>query len=160
MTLYNQELKTSSGLNDTIVITSEHTDEDTRYVCEHLINHNIVNTQGLLSKPGIDINLYIKDGDKIIGAILCDSFNMCLYIDVLWLDETYRGKGYGKALISKAEQLAKEHGCIFSHTNTFSYQAPDFYIACGYEVFATLQDYPNGIVQFFFKEKVVSLMYH
>lgn len=84
---------------------------------------------------------------------MCDAFNLCLYIDVMWLSESYRGKGYGRALIEQAERIAKEKGCIFSHTCTFSYQSPEFYKACGYEIFAELPDYPDGIVQYFLKKK-------
>ena len=84
--LYNKEIEINqelSELSDGLVMTSRHTDEDREYVCENLIAHNIKNTSGLLKKPGIDINLYLKNGDKVIGAILCDSFNMCVYIDVM-----------------------------------------------------------------------------
>lgn len=84
---------------------------------------------------------------------MCDAFNLCLYIDVMWLSESYRGKRYGRALIEQAERIAKEKGCIFSHTCTFSYQSPEFYKACGYEIFAELPDYPDGIVQYFLKKK-------
>ena len=153
MLLYNTENECHQELSDGIYMTSLHTDEDREYVCDNLIAHNVKNTSGLLKKPGIEINLYLKDGDKVIGAILCDLFNLCMYIDVMWIDEAYRGKGYGKALIEKAERLSIEKGCIFSHTCTFSYQSPEFYKACGYEVFAELSDYPNGIVQYFLKKK-------
>ncbi|WP_242069645.1 hypothetical protein [Paenibacillus dendritiformis] len=44
-------------------------------------------------------------------------------------------------------------GCTFAHTSTFSYQSPHFYQQAGYEVFAILDDYPDGIQQFFLKKK-------
>lgn len=150
----NGQLAYNHALSDGVIIASKHTDEDREYVCQSLIAHNIKNTSGLLNKPGISINLYLKDADKVIGAILCDTFNLCVYIDVLWIDESYRGKGYGKALIEQAEKAAKEKGCLFSHTCTFSYQSPEFYAACGYEVFAELPDYPDGIIQYFLKKKL------
>jgi len=154
MELYNKEIEFKQELSDGIMMTSQHTEEDYNYVCTSLIEHNVVNTAGLLKKPGIDINFYLKDEDKVIGAILCDSFNMSMYIDVMWIDESYRGKGYGKVLIAQAEKIAKESGCILAHTCTFSYQSPDFYKACGYEVFAELRDYPDGIVQYFLKKRL------
>ena len=154
MELYNTESDYSRELSGGVIMTSRHTDEDRKYICENLIAHNVTNTAGLLNKPGIDINLYLKDGNKIIGAVLCDSFNLCVYIDVLWLDEAYRGKGYGRVLIEQAEKTAQENACIFAHTCTFSYQSPEFYKACGYEVFAELRDYPDGIVQYFLKKKL------
>lgn len=152
--LYNKEIICNEELPSGIIMTSEHTDRDREYVCENLIAHNVENTQGLLKKPGIDINLYLKDKGNVIGAIMCDSFNMTMYIDVMWLEKSYRGKGYGKALVKEAEKIAKAKGCLFAHTSTFSYQSPEFYKSCGYEVFAELKDYPNGIVQYFLRKKL------
>ena len=152
--LYNREIKSEQTLSGGVTMTARHTDADREYVCKNLIAHNVKYTAGLLKKPGIDINLYLRDGEKVIGAILCDSFNLCVYIDVLWIDEAYRGRGYGRALMERAEAIAREAGCLFSHTCTFSYQSPAFYRACGYEVFAELRDYPDGIVQYFLKKKL------
>jgi len=154
MELYNKEVEFKQELPGGVLMTSQHTQEDYNYICENLIRHNVANTGGLLKKPGIDINFYLKAGDRAIGAILCDSFNMSVYIDVMWIDGAYRGKGYGKVLIAQAEKVAKENGCILAHTCTFSYQSPDFYKACGYEVFAELRDYPDGIVQYFLKKRL------
>lgn len=151
---YNKEIEYNKKLSESIIMTTQYTDKDSEFVCKNLIAHNVQNTSGLLKKPGININLCLKDGDTVIGAIMCDAFNLCLYIDVMWLSESYRGKGYGRALIEQAERIAKEKGCIFSHTCTFSYQSPEFYKACGYEIFAELPDYPDGIVQYFLKKKL------
>lgn len=124
-------------------------------VCKNLYSYNVENTDRLLQQPGININLALKDEDgQVFGGILCDTFLYCLYIDVLWVHESLRGQGYGKALILEAERIAKEHGCTFAHTCTFTYQAPDFYQAIGYTIFALLDDYPNGIKQYFLKKKL------
>ena len=146
------------AFNDKLVegisMTNSHTEEDLNVVLKGIFEHNIKGTNGLLKKPAIDVNIYLKDGNKTIGAILCDTFNFCIYIEVMWIDKDYRGKGLGKELISKAEKIAKDNGCIFSHTCSLSYQAPEFYKACGYEVFGKIDDYPNGIVQYFLKKKL------
>jgi GNAT superfamily N-acetyltransferase len=53
----------------------------------------------------------LKDeAGQVFGGILCDTFLYCLYIDVMWVHESLRGQGYGKALILEAESIAKEHG--------------------------------------------------
>ncbi|GCD09377.1 GNAT family N-acetyltransferase [Clostridium tagluense] len=137
-----------------ICMTSSYTEEDANIVCKGLLQHNVRKTYGLLKKPDVNINLFLKENGKPIGAILCDTFNLSMYIDVMWIDEAYRGKGFGTALIFQAEKIAKDNGCIFSHTCTFSYQSPEFYKACDYKVFAKLDDYPNGIVQYFLKKKL------
>lgn len=72
----------------------------------------------------------------------------------MWIEEKYRGKGLGRILIGKVEKIAKDNGCIFAHTCSMSYQAPEFYKSCGYEMFAKLDDYPNGIIQYFLKKKL------
>ena len=154
MEIYNSSVEHEQKLHDDVIITSQYTDDDFKFICESLIRHNVENTAGLLKKPGVDIVLFLKDGDKIIGAISCDTYNMSMYIDVMWLDITYRGRGYGKVLITQAENIAREKGCLFSHTSTFSFQSPEFYKACGYEVFAELDDYPDNIVQYFLKKKL------
>jgi len=154
MELHNREIECSQELSEGIIMTAQYTDADREWVCKNLIIHNVQNTLGLLKKPGIDINLYLKDKDAVKGAIMCDTYNLCMYIDVMWLEKSYRGKGYGRILIEQAERIAKERGCIFSHTTTFNYQSPQFYKECGYEVFAELKDYPDGIVQFFLKKKL------
>lgn len=89
----------------------------------------------MLKKPSMVVNLYLKENDRSIATILCDTYNLCLYIDVMWIHEAYRGKEFGKKLILQAEKIAKDNGCIVSHICTFSYQSPEFYKACGYKVF-------------------------
>jgi len=140
-------------LTEGITMTSKRTDEDYNYICDALYKYNLESVSGL---PDVrtDINFVMKDGDKAIGGIFCNTFNMCMYVDVMWLEAAYRGRGYGRLMISRAEESAREKGCVFVHTCTFSYQSPEFYKACGYEVFAELRDYPNGIVQYFLKKKL------
>lgn len=141
-------------LKDNLVLTSDFSEEDEDKVCKRLYNHNVKNTNGLLHKPGFSINLCLKDGDEVVGGIMCDDYNYCMYIDVMWVDEKYRGYGYGKQLVYEAERIAKDGGCVFAHTSTFSYQSPEFYKACGYEIFAKLDDYPDNIVQYFLKKSL------
>nr|WP_286155029.1 GNAT family N-acetyltransferase [Bacillus sp. FJAT-27264] len=62
-----------------------------------------------------------------MGGLFCETWLCGLYIDVLWIADEYRSKGYGKIMVTEAERLGKELGCIFAHTCTFTYQAPEFY---------------------------------
>jgi GNAT superfamily N-acetyltransferase len=146
----NDDVKTQK-----ITITPDVTPEDKQVVCKNLYNHNVDQTDRLLQRPGININLALKDGSgQVLGGILCDTFLYCLYVDVLWVHESLRGQGYGKALILEAERIAKEHGCTFAHTCTFTYQNPAFYQAVGYSVFAVLDEYPDNIKQYFLKKRL------
>lgn len=130
-------------LANNISITDKCTDEDYKFVCDSLYKYNVDKTVG----PRIDSSFIMKDGTKTIGACFCNTFSKSLYVDVMWIDVAYRGRGYGRLMISQDEKTGKENGCVFSHTCTFSYQSPAFYKACGYEVFAELKDFPDDVVQ-------------
>ena len=112
-------------------------------------------TNSLLTKPGIDVDLLLKTLDgQVVGGIFCDTYLNCLYIDVLWVEDTYRGQGYGSKLVTQAERIARDSGCMFAHTATFSYQSPEFYKKLGYEIFGIIDEYPEGIREYFLKKNI------
>lgn len=136
-------------------VVGKTSEEEKTYICRGLFQYNVDATAGVLTKPGISIELFLKDdAGQVMGGILCDTFSYCVYIDVLWVDERLRGQGYGEDLMTAAEKIARENGCTFAHTTTFSYQAPDFYQRMGYQIFGEIDDYPNGIKQYFLKKKL------
>lgn len=63
-----------------------------------------------------------------------------LYIDILWVNENYRHQGLGSKLLEYVEDTAKAKGCYLIHLDTFDFQAKDFYLKHGYEIFGTLKD--------------------
>ncbi len=141
------------GPDKDIIMTQIVNEEDRRYVCQGLFQYNVRNTNSLLKRPGINVDLVLKTpDDQVVGGIFCDTFLDCLYIDVLWVDERYRGCGYGKMLVIEAEKIARDNGCTFVHTATFSYQSPGFYWKLGYETFGMIDDYPRGIEEYFLKK--------
>ena len=85
---------------------------------------------------------------------MCETYLMIVYIDVLWVHESYRGQGLGYSLITEAERIAKELGCIYSHTCTYSFQSPDFYKRQGYEVYAINDWFPNDICMYHLRKKL------
>jgi GNAT superfamily N-acetyltransferase len=139
----------------TLALSAAVSQEEYKYVCKSLYGYNVAQTGGLLQKPGIDINLLLKDEEgQVWAGIFCETWLYSLYIDVLWVDERCRGQGFGRALIEEAERIAREHGCTFAHTTTFSYQAPAFYQRAGYTVLAAMDDYPEGITRYFLRKKL------
>lgn len=78
-----------------------------------------------------------------------------LWLGAVWLTDSLRGAGHGRRMIEAFEQAGRERGCRYSHLDTFSFQARPFYEALGYEVFATLEEYPPGHQRFFMKKALV-----
>ncbi len=73
------------------------------------INHYAAQ-RGLSGTGGYFYAAY-DENKKIIAAISgFDNFGPA-EIGGLWVDEKYRKQGYGKALVAKAEQWAKQKGC-------------------------------------------------
>lgn len=142
-------------MEDTYSITSEWTKDETKYICQKLVEYNKRNAASLKEQYTETINLVLKDkAGAVMGGILCTMYMHCLYIDVLWVDEACRGTGYGAKLLSEAEKIAKGKGCNMIHTDTFSFQAPDFYMKNGYELFGVLDGFPDDIKRYYLKKSI------
>lgn len=101
------------------------------------------------------VNIFLK-GEKgeNLGGLLGYVWSDWLYIAILWVDEALRGKGHATRLMDAAEDYARRRGCHSASLDTHSFQARPFYEKRGYEVFATLDDYPKGHKKFFLKKKL------
>lgn len=67
-----------------------------------------------------------------------------MYIQHLIVVPEMRGKGVGKALLAKAEQLARDMELKGIYLITLSYQAPAFYEREGFTVAGVIEDMPQG----------------
>ena len=54
--------------------------------------------------------------------------------------------------MKKVEDEAKDIGATLSHTDTFDFQAKDFYLKQGYTIFGELADCPPGHTRFYLKK--------
>jgi GNAT superfamily N-acetyltransferase len=100
-------------------------------------------------------NYVIKDGEKVIAGINALIFPWgIMYIDVLFVDENHRYKGLGSALLKRVEDEAKAMGAALSNLTSFDFQARDFYIKHGYEIFGILEDSPKDHALYFLKKNL------
>ncbi|QQZ59589.1 GNAT family N-acetyltransferase [Paenibacillus sonchi] len=89
----------------------------------------------------IEFNMYLKDVDgNIYGGLVGEICWNWLEVQYLFVDDAYRKFGYGKNLLSEAEKIAKEKKCDFIKLDTLSFQALDFYLKQGFEVFGTIHN--------------------
>ena len=94
--------------------------------------------------------LSLRDKGAIVGGIVGEVWMTVLFIQFFWIEERFRGKGHGTALIKKIEDEARRFGAVRSYLDTMSVQAPEFYRACGYEAFGTIDGYPDGVTRHWF----------
>jgi len=76
-----------------------------------------------------------------------------LFVAALWVDESRRGRGAGRALLAAAEAHAAAAGCHSVWLDTF--QASGFYEKLGYSVFGRLEAYPAGQTRRFLRKSLV-----
>ena len=90
------------------------------------------------------IEIYAQTQSQLIGGLIGYIDWGWLDIDVIWIDEVYRGKGIGKYLVESAEQKARGKDIRQAKLCTFDFQALEFYKKLGYIVYGKLDDYPKG----------------
>jgi ribosomal protein S18 acetylase RimI-like enzyme len=126
-------------------------EDDWQIISSNLRQYNIEQSSGISIKPGVRIAFTLKNSKgKTMGGIACRTFYQSLTIDHLWIDEKYRGKGFGRQLVTKVEEIARDEGCISANTSSYSFQSPEFYQKIGYKIVGVFEEYPNGIKKFFF----------
>ena len=94
---------------------------------------------------GTSLNASIVDDEgQIIAGLSGHSWGGCCTIMLLWVDESVRGSGVGRALMHAAEEEALRRGCHQIVVSTHSFQAPRFYEKLGFRALAVIPNNPAG----------------
>jgi ribosomal protein S18 acetylase RimI-like enzyme len=90
------------------------------------------------SSHGIDVNykkfaLILKDKeDNTLGVINAFTAFAEIYVDDMWVNSPYRGKGYGRKLLQELENHFRGKGFNNINLVTNAFNAPGFYEKCGF----------------------------
>jgi len=151
---------TRNSDNDRFSIKANPSDDDVIEFQKGFESYNLEQTDGEFNSPEEWISLVLKEHEgTIVGGIMTSMLYWTQYLEVLWVDDRYKGLGYGKDLVLEAERRAKRNGCLASQTYTFSWQAPDFYQAIGYKMIATYEGYVNGITEHILMKRLDTIDY-
>jgi GNAT superfamily N-acetyltransferase len=132
----------------------ESTITDRQLIDKKLIEFNKANVPFQQVEDWVNFSHVLKDssGSVIAGinaTLYC--WNI-LYIEVLYVDDVHRGKGYGRQLLEAVESKAKQLGGYMVHLDTFDWQAKEFYERLGYSVFGVLENCPRGHTRNYLKK--------
>ena len=129
-------------------------DED--YIIDRLVEYNLskVPAEQDVWFDILDKKITEDNGNIIAGCVARMYCWNVAYVDTLWVDETYRGKGLGAKLLEEVEITAKEKGCYLIHLDTFDFQAKEFYEKQGYEVFGVLDNCPTEHCRYYLKKNL------
>lgn len=102
------------------------------------------------------IALLVRDepSDEIIGGLYGDIFHGWLFIELLAIPEQARGQGIGSRLMTMAEDVARDRGCVGIWLDTFDFQAPAFYEKHGFTQFGHLDSFPAEHTRFFYQKRL------
>lgn len=90
-------------------------------------------------------SIFLKNSNnKVLGGAIVSFLWNGMEISSLWVDESLRRQGWGQKLMEAVEKEAIRRDCTIAYTNTFSWQAPDFYTKLGYTLYGKLDDFPEG----------------
>ena len=132
------------------------TQDETHYIAKKIDEFNAQKVPFTQAEPLIHINYVLKNNSgRVIGGITATLYYWnVLFINILWIDEQFRSHGYGSQLLHLVETEAKKKGCSLASLDTFDFQAKDFYLKHGYEVFGVLDDCPPGHKKYFMKKNL------
>jgi len=127
---------------------------DNHAIQEALTDYNIQVCPVLPRAELHKLDFALKDPQgKLIGGINAEYVNWgILFISLLFIKEEFHSLGHGSMLLKNVEKIAKEKGCYLAHTDTLEFQAKDFYLIHGYEIFGILDNCPKGYKRYFFKK--------
>jgi ribosomal protein S18 acetylase RimI-like enzyme len=116
-------------------------DSDVRVLRRRLGAHNarLANID-----QGLTLGIFIRaDNDAIVAGVYGWLWGACLELDCFWVHKDLRGQGVGRRLVQALEQDVLARGCRQVTLDTYNFQAPEFYRKLGYEVFGTIDGYPD-----------------
>ena len=130
----------------------EMNEEEIEYIENQLEEYD---EQHISYKLNGTISMGAKMGERLIAGVDgCFTAFHIFYVSTVFVDEEYRHKGIGKALLEKVEEKAVQLGAKLIRLDTFDWQGRDFYNALGYEEVGSYTDEEDGFSEYFFLKRV------
>jgi ribosomal protein S18 acetylase RimI-like enzyme len=101
-----------------------------------------------------DLAFEARDDGSLMGGLVARITQGWMYVELLAVADEARGQGWGRKLLDAAEAEARRRGVTGIWLDTFSFQAPDFYNALGFEEFGRIEDYPVGEARIFLRKRL------
>ncbi|MBE5960681.1 MAG: GNAT family N-acetyltransferase [Lachnospiraceae bacterium] len=95
-----------------------------------------------------------KDGKLIAGLDGCMTAFKIFYVSTVFVEEAYRGLGYGTALMKEVEKRAVKLGANMIRLDTFDWQGKGFYERVGYEQVGFYENKEDGFSEYFFLKRL------
>jgi ribosomal protein S18 acetylase RimI-like enzyme len=110
--------------------------KDFKIIDRELTSEELEQMRAGFNRNSLDHGVAYKDGDQYSGWF---------YLTDLFVDKEYRLQGLGSKLLGMLEEKIISMGLKQIWTWTAGYEAPEFYLKQGYQIFAALENwYSDG----------------
>lgn len=134
-----------------ITVDYSPTENDNAIVREGIVSFN----ERIIGERDKPFSVFLKnDLGEIVGGVQAWFDHESVWVDVLWVADSLRKKGYGKEPLKTVEKEAVKQGCILSRVDTWSFQAEDFYLKCGYQRVGEIKNYWLSYSKIFFRKNL------
>lgn len=121
-------------------------------VTDHYVNDLLNGYQESLgyirSKKKVRYAFQARNQNQTLGGIVCNIADETMHIELLAIEKDAHHNNVGIKLLEAVMDLAKSHDLISVTVSTLDFQALDFYLKYGFEVFASIKDVPfKGVMK-------------
>ena len=140
-------------MNNKIIYQDELSPEHKKVIIDGL-NHNSYIQKELGENNGSFSFVIERANGEFEAGLSGFHYYGCCYIDLLFVNESVRGKGYASQLIQKAEALARERNCLFMAVNTMDFEARPFYEKHGFVVEFVREGFEKDSKMYFLRKEL------
>lgn len=136
-------------------IIQQENQRDRDFIRQKVIEHNKESLSEEVKKEYGQVSFMARSEEgNIVGGITGTYFWQHMHVDFLWVDPGARGQGLAERLMRQMEGYSREKKCRLMIVDTFSFQAPGFYIKQGFRQFGFIEDHPAGHSQHYFEKRL------
>jgi GNAT superfamily N-acetyltransferase len=102
-----------------------------------------------IAAAGVDeeqeFGIFARDDDgRIVAGISCIAWGGYCELQAMWVEESLRNRGLGRALVASAEAEARRRGCALVVLHAYDLLARGLYERLGYETAGVIENCPAG----------------
>ena len=92
-----------------------------------------------------EFGIFVRDDDgRILAGVSGIVWGGCCELQALWVEESLRGRGLARALMTGAEEEARRQGCALIVSNAYDLLSGGLHEHLGYETVGVIEGCPAG----------------
>ena len=100
-----------------------------------------------------EFGIFVRDDDgRILAGVSGIVWGGCCELQALWVEESLRGRGLARALITGAEDEARRRGCGLIVSKAYDLLTGGLHEHLGYETVGVIEGWPAGSAARWFRK--------